>query len=66
FFVSISSEGDWMAPPSACTLPTLPNTKNIIFPEMFHSDLPFSKKIKDAVMEFLLQTETTKEVLGYF
>ncbi len=66
FFVSISSERDWMAPPSACTLPTLPNTRNIIFSEMFHSDLPFSKKIKDTVMDLLLQTETTKEFLRYF
>ncbi len=66
YFVSISSEGDWMAPPNACKLPELPNTKNIVHKHMFHSDLPFSKVIKDEIMNILLKTESNKELLKYF
>ena len=66
YFVSISSDGDWMAPPKACQLPELPNTKNIFFPQMFHSDLPFSRKVTDEVMKILLETESSKELLKYF
>jgi hypothetical protein len=66
YFVSISSDGDWMAPPSACMLPTLPNTKNILLKRMFHSDLPFSDEVSSKIIELLLETENKREFIMYF
>lgn len=66
YFISISSEGDWMAPPRSCLLPEFPNTKNIVLKHLFHSDLPFSKKVTDLVMSLILETETIKDMLKYF
>ena len=53
FFLSISSKKDFMAPPHSCNLPELPNTKNIVFKELFHSHLPFSPQISREVIDFL-------------
>jgi hypothetical protein len=65
YFVSISSEHDWMAPPESCRLPELPNTKNIVLSGMFHSDLPFSKKVKTLIMENLIELSYEK-LIKYF
>ena len=65
YFVSISSEDDWMAPPDACRLPELPNTKNITLPHLFHSDLPFSQKVTQIIMEILLKTEVEEDKIKY-
>ena len=54
-----------MAPPESCRLPELPNTKNIVLSGMFHSDLPFSKKVKTLVMENLIELSYEK-LIKYF
>lgn len=66
YFVSISSEGDWMAPPKACLLPELPNTRNIVLKHLFHSDLPFSQKVADKVISLLIEGESTRDMIKYF
>lgn len=66
YFVSISSEGDWMAPPRSCLLPELPNTMNIVLHRLFHSDLPFSQKVTDLVMSIILESESPTELIKYF
>lgn len=66
YFISISSEGDWMAPPKSCILPDFPNTKNIVLKHLFHSDMPFSQKVTDLVMSLILETETIRDMIKYF
>lgn len=65
FFLSISSEGDFVVPPRSCALPSLPNTRNVVLKRLFHSELPFSDQVAETIIEHIVSTEEYNGYFGY-